>query len=78
MSHKYTITFVFATLLIDSIGFGIILPVMPQLIMGVSGEGLSSAARYGGWMMMVYAQMSPSLPLPGTPLPTAVGCFICS
>ncbi|MDP1930368.1 MAG: TCR/Tet family MFS transporter [Gammaproteobacteria bacterium] len=57
MSHKYTITFVFATLLIDSIGFGIILPVMPQLIMGVSGEGLSSAARYGGWLMMVYALM---------------------
>lgn len=57
MSHKYTITFVFVTLLIDSIGFGIILPVMPQLIMGVSGEGLSSAARYGGWLMMVYALM---------------------
>jgi MFS transporter, DHA1 family, tetracycline resistance protein len=57
MSHKYTITFVFITLLIDSIGFGIILPVMPQLIMSVSGEGLSSAARYGGWLMMVYALM---------------------
>lgn len=57
MSHRYTITFVFITLLIDSIGFGIILPVMPQLIMSVTGEGLSSAARYGGWLMMVYALM---------------------
>lgn len=57
MSHKYTIIFVFVTLLIDSIGFGIILPVMPQLIMSVSGEGLSTAARYGGWLMMVYALM---------------------
>lgn len=57
MSHKYTLTFVFITLLIDSIGFGIIVPVMPQLIMSVSGEGLSSAARYGGWLMMVYALM---------------------
>ena len=57
MSHKYTITFVFITLLIDSIGFGIILPVMPQLIMGVSGQGLSDAARFGGWLMMIYALM---------------------
>src|SRR5690606_38759626 len=57
MNPKYTITFVFVTLLIDSIGFGIILPVMPKLIMSVSGEDLSAAARYGGWLMMVYALM---------------------
>lgn len=57
MSHKYTITFVFVTLLIDSIGFGIILPVMPQLIMGVSGQSLAESARYGGALMMVYALM---------------------
>lgn len=56
-SHKRIITFVFITLLIDSIGFGIILPVMPQLIMSVSGDGLADAARYGGWLMMVYAAM---------------------
>lgn len=57
MTHRFTITFVFITLLIDSIGFGIILPVMPQLIMSVSGEDLTAAARYGGWLMMVYALM---------------------
>ncbi|MCB1649367.1 MAG: TCR/Tet family MFS transporter [Pseudomonadales bacterium] len=57
MTHKYTIGFVFVTLLIDSIGFGIILPVMPQLIMSVTGESLSEAARFGGWLMMVYALM---------------------
>src|SRR5690606_29794165 len=57
MNHKFTLSFVFVTLLIDSIGFGIILPVMPQLIMSVSGEGLSAAARFGGLMMMIYALM---------------------
>ena len=57
MSHRFTITFVFVTLLIDSIGFGIILPVMPQLIMSVTSEDLAAAARYGGWLMMVYALM---------------------
>jgi len=57
MNHRSVLSFVFATLLIDSIGFGIILPVMPKLIMSVSGEDLSAAARYGGWLMMVYALM---------------------
>lgn len=56
-SHRNIITFVFVTLLIDSIGFGIILPVLPQLIMGVTGETLAEAAVYGGWLMMVYALM---------------------
>lgn len=45
------------TALLDSIGFGIIMPVLPQLVMDVSGEGLSAAARYGGWLMFAYAGM---------------------
>jgi|GEM_PF-2173449 len=57
MPNKSIVGFVFVTLLIDSIGFGIILPVLPQLIMGVTGESIASAAVYGGWMMMVYALM---------------------
>lgn len=47
--------FVFVTAALDSIGFGIILPVLPELIMEVSGEGLGSAARYGGWLLTMYA-----------------------
>ncbi len=45
------------TSLMDAIGFGIILPVLPGLIMEISGEGLSQAAQYGGWLMFVYAVM---------------------
>lgn len=56
-SHRNIIGFVFVTLLIDSMGFGIILPVLPQLIMGVAGYTLAEAAVYGGWLMMVYALM---------------------
>src|SRR5688572_30962880 len=55
MPHRRAILFVFITILIDSIGFGIIIPVMPELIMQVTGEGLSAAARYGGWLLFVYA-----------------------
>ena len=51
------LTFIFITMLIDVTGLGIIIPVMPKLIMELSGESLSSAARYGGWMIFAYAAM---------------------
>lgn len=49
--------FVFFTVLLDSIGFGIILPVMPSLIMSLTGEGISAASAYGGWLLFSYAVM---------------------
>lgn len=55
--HGSALTFIFITMLIDVIGLGIIIPVLPKLIMELSGEGLSSAARYGGWMIFAYASM---------------------
>jgi DHA1 family tetracycline resistance protein-like MFS transporter len=51
------LTFIFITMLIDVTSLGIIIPVMPKLIMELSGESLSSAARYGGWMIFSYASM---------------------
>ncbi len=47
--------FVFITLLIDVIGLGIIIPILPALIQDLTGEGLSKAAEYGGWLMFSYA-----------------------
>jgi DHA1 family tetracycline resistance protein-like MFS transporter len=47
--------FIFVTMLIDSIGLGIILPVLPQLIEQLTGGGLSEAARIGGWLLFIYA-----------------------
>lgn len=54
-SGKYAIGFILVTVLLDTVGFGIIIPVMPQLIMELTGEGLSRAAVYGGWLGFVYA-----------------------
>lgn len=51
------IGFIFITLLIDVIGIGIIIPVLPKLIQGMIGGNLSDAARYGGWLMFTYAIM---------------------
>jgi MFS transporter, DHA1 family, tetracycline resistance protein len=55
--HRRAVIFIFITVLIDSIGFGIILPVTPALIMHLTGEGLSAAATYGGWLAVAYAAM---------------------
>ncbi len=57
MQTKHALAFIFVTVFLDSIGFGIILPVLPGLIMDVTGEPLAAAARYGGWLLFVYAVM---------------------
>lgn len=46
--------FIFVTILIDVIGLGIIIPVIPKLIEGLSGGGLSEASKSGGWMMFAF------------------------
>jgi DHA1 family tetracycline resistance protein-like MFS transporter len=52
------LTFIFITMLLDTIGLGIIVPVLPELIMELTGEGLSVAAQYGGWLIFIYALMA--------------------
>jgi DHA1 family tetracycline resistance protein-like MFS transporter len=49
--------FIFITILIDVIGFGIIIPVFPALIQGLLHCDLSVASRYGGYLMFAYATM---------------------
>src|SRR5215475_5245355 len=49
--------FLFVAVLVDSIGFGIILPVLPGLIMQLTGVSIDRAAAYGGWLSFVYAIM---------------------
>jgi DHA1 family tetracycline resistance protein-like MFS transporter len=51
------VPFVLLTILIDTIGLGIVIPVLPQLVMELTGQGLSAAARWGGWLGFVYALM---------------------
>lgn len=54
---RHALTFIFVTCLLDAIGFGIVIPVTPELIMELSGEGLAEAALFGGWLMFLYALM---------------------
>lgn len=48
---------VFTTLLLDIIGFGIIMPVLPAYLSELSGVSVSEAAIEGGWLFFAYAAM---------------------
>jgi DHA1 family tetracycline resistance protein-like MFS transporter len=49
--------FIFVTMLIDVIGFGIIIPVMPALIEKLIHGSLSEASLYSGLMLLAYSVM---------------------
>ncbi len=49
--------FIFITLLIDVIGIGIIIPVLPNLIMDLTGKNVSESASIGGWLLFAFAIM---------------------
>ncbi|MEA5425253.1 TCR/Tet family MFS transporter [Arcicella lustrica] len=51
------ILFIFITILIDVLGIGIIIPVLPKLLQELTGKGLSEASQYSGFMMAAYAVM---------------------
>ena len=51
------LVFIFITLLLDVIGLGIIIPVVPKLIEQLIDGNLSEAASYGGWLTASYAVM---------------------
>ena len=53
----HAVAFVAITVLIDTIGFGLIMPVMPKLLMELTGATVSRAAIYGGWLTTLYAVM---------------------
>jgi DHA1 family tetracycline resistance protein-like MFS transporter len=57
MRPQLAFVFIFVTVLLDSIGFGIIMPVIPHLIMDISGDTLTNAARTSGFLMFAFAGM---------------------
>ncbi len=56
-SSKTALLFIFITILVDVIGIGIILPIIPELIMQLTGEGTHTAVIYGMWLTTAYAGM---------------------
>jgi MFS transporter, DHA1 family, tetracycline resistance protein len=54
-NRNAAIGFIFVTLLIDVIGFGIIIPVMPKLIEELGHVNISEASKIGGWLLFAFA-----------------------
>ena len=57
MRPQLAFAFIFITVLLDSIGLGIIMPVVPHLIMDIDGDSLTNAARTSGFLMFAFASM---------------------
>jgi DHA1 family tetracycline resistance protein-like MFS transporter len=56
-NRNHALTFIFITMLIDIIGLGIIIPVLPKLIGNLVRGDLSSSSTYAGWLSFAYAIM---------------------
>lgn len=49
------LAFIFVTILLDVIGFGVIIPVLPKLISELGHENLVHAAQDGAWLLFTFA-----------------------
>jgi len=52
---NHAVRFVVLTVLIDAIGFGIVMPVLPGIVMKIGQVDLAEATRIGGWLGVIYA-----------------------
>ncbi|MBT8455223.1 MAG: MFS transporter, partial [Alphaproteobacteria bacterium] len=57
MPDRLPLIFILLTVMIDTMGIGLVLPVMPDLIREVDGGTLADAAIWGGVLVTVFAVM---------------------
>ncbi|MEI4470809.1 TCR/Tet family MFS transporter [Frigidibacter sp. MR17.24] len=57
MPSRLALPFILITVMIDAVGIGLILPVLPGLIEDLTGAGLGDAALWGGLLASGYAVM---------------------
>ena len=57
VSNRSAVRFVVLTVLVDAIGFGIVMPVLPGIVMKLGHVGLADATRIGGWLGVLYASV---------------------
>jgi MFS transporter, DHA1 family, tetracycline resistance protein len=53
--HRHALSFILFTVVLDALGIGLLIPVLPQMILHLTGEGLTQAAVYGGWLTATFA-----------------------
>lgn len=55
IGNRLSLAVIVATVLVDMIGFGIVMPVLPQFIMELTGDSLGAAAADAGWLAFAFA-----------------------
>ena len=54
---KNALAFIFATVVLDTIGIGIIFPIMPDLLSDLGYNNIAEAAMWAGFLSACYAFM---------------------
>lgn len=57
MKRTAGLAFIFVTLLIDSLGFGLLIPILPKFVASLSHAGLSAGSRDYGFLLALYGAM---------------------
>jgi len=57
LSQRRVLILVAMIVFIDIAGMGLIMPVIPSLVMGLTGTAIDRAAEIGGWLLFSYATM---------------------
>lgn len=57
MKRTAGLAFIFVTLLIDILGFGLLIPILPKFVASLSHAGLSAGSRDYGFLLALYGAM---------------------
>jgi DHA1 family tetracycline resistance protein-like MFS transporter len=57
IGHSASVRFILITLVIDALGFGLVVPIVPSLVLQLSGLTISGASQWVGLLLMAFALM---------------------
>jgi MFS transporter, DHA1 family, tetracycline resistance protein len=57
IGHSASVRFILVTLVIDALGFGLVVPIVPALVLKLSGLTVSGASEWVGLLLAVFAVM---------------------
>src|ERR1700733_7905260 len=56
-TRSASVRFILVTLVIDALGFGLVVPIVPSLVLELSGQTISGASQWVGLLLMAFALM---------------------
>ena len=68
MHKKHALTFVTITVFLDTVGFGIIVPILPEFLVLIGDISLSEASALSGYLIFSYAVWKKSVRMVAMPL----------